>query len=168
MKKVRTIKEKSAVFFAKMELKLKENNDDTLQISKLFREWQETLQGPTAKFEAQIFAVKSSVQQAESERETEFGLMKEIVKTLVHALEDKTTTDLLTGNQTFSSNFGYTAKSKNQELGALNSPIGKLNSLHGRKSSQPPPSSKFDGQRLPAIAPQDPVGSDLTSGAYDI
>ena len=89
-----------------MELKLKEANDDTLQISKIFRQWQETIQGPTQKFEAQIFAVNSQVKQAESERETEFGLMKEIVKNLVHALEDKTTTDLLTGNQTFNSNFG--------------------------------------------------------------
>ena len=41
--KVRNIKEKSALFFAKMEMKLKENNDDTLQISKMFREWKETL-----------------------------------------------------------------------------------------------------------------------------
>ena len=91
------------------------------------------------------------MQQAESERETEFGLMKEIVKNLVHALEDKTTTDLLTGNQTFSSNFGYTAKSKID--GSLNSPIGKLSSLHGRKSSQPPPIKPFDNGKLPAIAP---------------
>ena len=38
-RKVRNIKEKSALFFAKMEMKLKENNDDTLQISNLFHQW---------------------------------------------------------------------------------------------------------------------------------
>ena len=38
-KKVTAIKEKSALFFAKVELKLKENSDDVLQVSQLFRQW---------------------------------------------------------------------------------------------------------------------------------
>ena len=33
--------------------------------------------------------------QAESERETEFGLMKDIMKKLVHALEDRAGADLI-------------------------------------------------------------------------
>ena len=92
--------------------------------------------------------------------------MKEIVKKLVHALEDKATTDLLTGNQTFNSNFGYTGNKEMQ----LNSPIGKLNSLSGRKSSQPP-SKQYDAlklktfddrpTKLPAIAPADPPPSEM-------
>ena len=42
-RKVRNIKEKSALFFAKIEMKLKENNDDTLAISKMFRTWEQTI-----------------------------------------------------------------------------------------------------------------------------
>lgn len=38
-KKVRTIKEKSAIFFAKLEMKLEENNKETVAVSKMFREW---------------------------------------------------------------------------------------------------------------------------------
>ena len=59
--KVSTIKEKSALFFAKTEMKLKETNENVLQISNMFREWQETLQGPTKKYEAQIFTLKSQM-----------------------------------------------------------------------------------------------------------
>ena len=40
---MRSIKEKSAVFFAKLELKLEENNKEVIAISKMFREWQETI-----------------------------------------------------------------------------------------------------------------------------
>lgn len=50
--KVRNIKEKSALFFAKVEMKLKETNDEVLQVSTIFRQWQETLQGPTKKYES--------------------------------------------------------------------------------------------------------------------
>ena len=38
-KKVRAIKEKSAIFFAKLEMKLKENNEEVIAISSMFREW---------------------------------------------------------------------------------------------------------------------------------
>ena len=38
-KKVRDIKEKSALFFSKIEMKLKENNAEVLGISALFRKW---------------------------------------------------------------------------------------------------------------------------------
>lgn len=41
--KVRSIKEKSAVFFAKLEMKLEENNTDVVAISKMFKNWQETM-----------------------------------------------------------------------------------------------------------------------------
>lgn len=41
--KVRSIKEKSALFFAKLEMKLEENNSEVMAISKMFREWQQTL-----------------------------------------------------------------------------------------------------------------------------
>ena len=94
-KKVITIKEKSALFFAKMEMKLKESNDDVLLISNMFRNWQETLQGPTQKFESQIFTLNKVVGLSEKEREGEFGMLKEVVSHLVHALEDKTTTDII-------------------------------------------------------------------------
>ena len=60
-KKVLNIKEKSALFFAKMEMKFKESNDNVYQISGMFREWQETLQGPQKKYEAQIFSLKNTV-----------------------------------------------------------------------------------------------------------
>lgn len=89
-KKVGQIKEKSALFFAKLEMKLKESNDEVLKISSTFRDWQETLQGPTQKYDAQIFTLKNVVSEAEIERETEFGLMKNVVANLIHALEDKT------------------------------------------------------------------------------
>ena len=35
------------------------------------------------------------VGRSEQERETEFGMLKHVVSNLVHALEDKTTTDIL-------------------------------------------------------------------------
>ena len=40
------------------------------------------------------------MEQSESERETEFGLMKEILKKVVYALEDKASTDLIAANTT--------------------------------------------------------------------
>ena len=78
--------------------------------------------------------------QAESERETEFALMKEIMKKLVHALEDKASTDLLTSGNTYNSNFGYTLGG-GKVGGELPSPRGSGSKpLYGnRKSSQPPP-----------------------------
>ena len=44
--KVKTIKEKAALFFAKTELKLKENNDEVLKVSQMFRQWEENVQNP--------------------------------------------------------------------------------------------------------------------------
>lgn len=41
--RVRSIKEKSAVFFAKLDMKLEDNNKEVIEISKMFREWQETI-----------------------------------------------------------------------------------------------------------------------------
>ena len=40
---MRSIKEKSAVFFAKLDMKLDDNNKEVIEISKMFREWQETI-----------------------------------------------------------------------------------------------------------------------------
>ena len=37
--KVQKIKEKSAIFFARMEMKLAENNTEVVEIAKMFREW---------------------------------------------------------------------------------------------------------------------------------
>lgn len=41
--RVQSIKEKSAVFFAKLDMKLDDNNKEVIAISKMFREWQETI-----------------------------------------------------------------------------------------------------------------------------
>ena len=57
--KVRAIKEKSAKFFAKMEMKLHDNNKEVVAISNMFKEWQETFQGPTQKYDAKIFTIQS-------------------------------------------------------------------------------------------------------------
>ena len=92
---MRKIKEKSALFFAKLEMKLQENNKEVVAISQMFKEWQETFQGPTQKYDAKIFTIQSLFDQAESERETEFGLMKDLMKKLVHALEDRAGADLI-------------------------------------------------------------------------
>jgi hypothetical protein len=58
-KKVSKIKEKSALFFSKLEMKLNENNVEVVKISKMFRAWQETMEGPTQKFDAMIFSLKT-------------------------------------------------------------------------------------------------------------
>ena len=50
--KVANIKEKSALFFAKMEMKSKEMNDEVLGISQVFRQFQESMMGPNMKFDA--------------------------------------------------------------------------------------------------------------------
>lgn len=59
--KVRNIKEKSALFFAKVEMKMKENNDDTLEISRMFKKFQQTVVGPSMSVEAQLFGMKSQM-----------------------------------------------------------------------------------------------------------
>lgn len=76
-------------------MKLQENNKEVVAISQMFKEWQETFQGPTQKYDAKIFTIQSLFDQAESERETEFGLMKDLMKKLVHALEDRAGADLI-------------------------------------------------------------------------
>ena len=85
--KVKKIKEKSALFFAKMEMKLKEQNEEVLHISKMFRDWQETIQGPTQKFDARIFSLRKEVDYSEKERESEFAMLKGVIGNLVKALE---------------------------------------------------------------------------------
>ena len=51
-RKVRNIKEKSALFFAKIEMKMKENNQEVLTISKAQRDYLENVAGPTQRFDA--------------------------------------------------------------------------------------------------------------------
>lgn len=60
----------------------------------MFRTWQETIQGPHQKFDAQIFTLKNVVKESENEREAEFGYLKEQLRSLVLALEDKVTTEM--------------------------------------------------------------------------
>lgn len=55
------------------------------------------MQGPTQKFDAQIFTLKNIMKESENERESEFGLMQDVVKKLVNALEDKVTTEMFAG-----------------------------------------------------------------------
>ena len=45
-----------------MEMKMKESNDEVLQISTMFRDFQENLQGPQKKYEAQIFTLNKTVE----------------------------------------------------------------------------------------------------------
>ena len=59
-KKVKAIKEKAALFFAKVELKLRSNNEETVQVSQMFRQWQENM-GGSQRFEAQMFSVNSKL-----------------------------------------------------------------------------------------------------------
>ena len=122
-----------------------------LKISGMFRNWQETLQGPQQKFDAQIFTLKSVVNEAEKERESEFSLLHDTMKKLVHALEDKVTTEMY-------------AKQAESELDTnyLIPPETKQGSLTQRKGSQPPPITYKMGEsggiknaisKLPAILP---------------
>ena len=60
----------------------------------MFRQSQETQQGPTQKYDAQIYTIKSLLDASETTRETEFGFLKDLVRKLVFALEDKAVTDL--------------------------------------------------------------------------
>ena len=82
-----------------MEMKLKENNDEVLAISSLFKKWQETMSGPTLQMDAKMFQISSQLNISETERETEFGLMKEVMKKLVYALEDKASQDMILSNK---------------------------------------------------------------------
>jgi hypothetical protein len=61
----------------------------------MFREWQETIQGPTQAYEAKFFTLQTAFDAAEAEREGEFSLMKEIMSKIVSALEDKAGSDLI-------------------------------------------------------------------------
>ena len=45
------------VYPPKTGMKIEENNKEILEMSKLFKEWQDTLQGPTQKYDAKIFTL---------------------------------------------------------------------------------------------------------------
>ena len=77
-------------------MKMRENNKEVLEISKSQRDYLENVAGPTQRFDAQICTLKNIVGCQESERETEFGLIKDVVKNLVYALEDKDSTEIMT------------------------------------------------------------------------
>ena len=62
--------------------------------------------------------MKNALTQAESERETELGLLKEVVKKLLHALEDKSTTDLIANNHVPLKSF----QTNNNDLPSYTSP----------------------------------------------
>ena len=51
-KKVGKLKEKSAVFFAKLEMKMSDNNNEVIAISQMFRAQQEKIGGPSQKYGA--------------------------------------------------------------------------------------------------------------------
>lgn len=77
--KVKRIKEKSALFFAQVELKLKKQNDEVLQVSSMYRQFQENIQGPTHAFDAHIHTLKTAVTVTEQDRITEFRILKDAV-----------------------------------------------------------------------------------------
>jgi len=79
----------SAEFLAKVELKLAENNDELNEISGMLRHWQENAVGLSQKNEARVFTLQSILQEMERARESEFGLIKELIKKLLFALESK-------------------------------------------------------------------------------
>jgi hypothetical protein len=41
-------------------MKLNENNKEVVAISSMFREWQETIQGPTQAYEAKFFTLQTA------------------------------------------------------------------------------------------------------------
>ena len=131
--KVRSIKEKSAMFFAKMEMKSKQLNEEVLHISQMNRHFQENIAGPTQKFDAQLFTLKSIVDTGETERESEFALMQEVMKKLIHALEDKATTEV----------FSAQAREELSDSNYLITPDIANKTFNGRKGSHPPPMNRF-------------------------
>lgn len=99
------------------------------------RHFQENVAGPTQKFDAQLFTLKSIVNTGETERESEFALMQEVMKKLVHALEDKATTEVFSAQareelSDANSNYLITHDIANKTFG-------------GRKGSHPPPMNRF-------------------------
>ena len=107
-------------------MKMKENNQEVLSISKAQRDYLENVAGPTQKFDAQITTLKNIVGCQESERETEFGLMKDVVKNLVYALEDKVSTELISNQAQAQNALSYLV-------------LPDKRAIANRKTSQPPP-----------------------------
>ena len=99
-KKVRSIKEKSALFYAKVEMKLKEMNDEVVEVSNMYRFYQETIQGPTQKYEAQIHTLKTAVNVTDQDRVVEFALLKDAIDNILRALTEKTRIDIVAGAST--------------------------------------------------------------------
>jgi len=78
--KVVIIKEKCAEFFCKTELRVDDLYKSITDISAMFKSWQDYQQGPTQKYDAQIYTLRNLVSCADRERETEFALLKMAVK----------------------------------------------------------------------------------------
>ena len=109
-------------------------NDEVLSIARMNRDFQENVAAPTQKYDAQLFAIKNTLQVGESERETEFALMQQVMKKLVHALEDKANTEVMTlqAREELESNYTITPAE-----------IIQQKAFGGRKGSHPPPVNRF-------------------------
>ena len=66
----------------------------------MYRFYQETIQGPTQKFDAQIHTLKTAVNVTDQDRMIEFSMLKDAIDNIIRALTDKTRTDLLAGAST--------------------------------------------------------------------
>ena len=97
------------------------------------RHFQENIAGPTQKFDAQLFTLKSIVDTGETERESEFALMQEVMKKLIHALEDKATTEV----------FSAQAREELSDSNYLITPDIANKTFNVRKGSHPPPMNRF-------------------------
>jgi len=110
-----------------------------------FRRWEETIQGPAQKFDAQIYTLRSNLNFGEQEREAEFSMLKDVVKNLVHALTDKTQTEILANSPPLPHGF-------DNDMHVMT--LGHKSGFHTRKHSLPPPMLDSYSQRqsvLPAI-----------------
>ena len=76
---VKTIKETSVLFFAKVEMKLKEQNDQVLQVTEMFRHMEITIQDPNKKFDAHIHTLKTAANVFEQDHQAELKMLRDAV-----------------------------------------------------------------------------------------
>ena len=89
------VKTKIAKFFAKTEIMVTDCNKQVVDIGQMINMWQKNQQGPLQKCTAQIFTLQSQMAQAERERETEFGILKESIQRVTKALYDSHNDDFV-------------------------------------------------------------------------
>lgn len=82
------MKGKLVKFFADIDIRMQQNNNDVVGVSKMMTEWQAQTTGPAQKVEAQIFTIQQLLVQSERDRETQYHHLKENLKHLVAALND--------------------------------------------------------------------------------